>query len=368
MEQDYIVQELDSVEFVRSSDGKVFSTMEDLIADTKAMEEANNSTTSGFTADDYKNCITQDDDNQFDFLFNNGSIRYFNHDNTVWFIGKDICDYLEYKDPQDAIQTHVSSTNVRHFSYGDICKGLAENIKTGESPVLESKPIGPRGALCITEQGVYELTRFSRMPKADKFYEWIHNRVLPCIRTNGIYTTPTTRALMANDNEAVYQLLSENEYIQVKDQFRLARERLQTEGNYSELEIHNTDGVTRTVIVRDPEQVTHFENLFSEAIEGRRRAEKEIRRERQHAKELDAKNDSLIRELGDAKKQLKAATTNCKSTKTRLANATTEIGRLKTILDENNIAYSNEHPKVEMCRVVKPMDDIDTILSRLIKK
>ena len=171
MEQDHIVQELDSVEFVRSSDGKVFSTVEDLIADEKLHEE---------------------DNNQFDFLFNNDSIRYFIKDNIVWFIGKDICDYLEYTNSKEAIRDHVSPTNAMHFSYNEISAGLAQIRTVANCYGSDSQAISHNGALCINEQGIYELTRFSQMPKANEFYTWIHNRVLPNIRRTGTYMTPNT--------------------------------------------------------------------------------------------------------------------------------------------------------------------------------
>ena len=305
MEQDYIVQELDSVEFVRSSDGAVFNTMEDL--------------------------------NQFDFLFNNDSIRYFIKDNIVWFIGKDICDYLEFENNRKAIQDHVSENNKMLINLND---RNIEWINTVTNCYgIPSK--GNPNVLCLTEQGIYELTRFSRMPKADKFYEWIHNRVLPNIRRTGTYMTPNTAMTVYNNPEKIKEIIEENA--------RITRE----------LEEANRRANTAERFLKTAKEEIEFDNVSIHDL-------KRI---------IDA-SDSEVKRIADQatfeaqayKREKDIAWDKVGSLQVKNSDLSQRISYLESKLSENNIAYSNEHPKVEMCHVVKPMDNIDTILSRLIKK
>ena len=257
---------------------------------------------------DYHNEANANDDNQFDFLFNNGSIRYFNHAGIVWFIGKDICDYLEYNNPAEAIRDHVSPTNAMHFSYGDICKGLAENQDIAIRYILESSKstVNKAGMLCITEQGVYELTRFSRMPKADKFYEWIHNRVLPSIRQTGVYSTPTARAAIENDSEAIYPLLTQNDMNQML-QTGLADIRSRSI-NASDCTYRTYGSLEEAMVANLPEPIRQqsldfargmkvMESAYIQAVKDKRKSDRTVERLRREKKEVIAENETLKKEL-----------------------------------------------------------------------
>ena len=320
-------------EWIRSDTGEVFTSYDNIVASMASDDERI------YHPDDFKNAFNENDDNQFDFLFNNGSIRYFIWNGYCWFIGKDICDYLEYNRANDAIKEHVSPTNTRHFSYGDICKGLAENPIGLNHPNRNS--IANKGMLCLTEQGVYELTRFSRMPKADKFYEWIHNRVLPNIRQTGTYMTPNTAMTVYNNPEKIKEIIEENT--------RITRE---------------LD--TRT---RELEEANRFLKTAKEEIEFDNVSIHDLKRIID-ASDSEAKRiaDQATFEAQAYKREKDIAWDKVGSLQVKNSDLTQRISYLESKLSENNIAYSDTHPKVEMCRVVKPMDDIDTILSRLIKK
>ena len=271
---------------------------------------------------DYHNEANANDDNQFDFLFNNGSIRYFNHAGIVWFIGKDICDYLEYDAPRNAINEHVSPTNMMHFSYGDICKGLAEMQTASNQCSLDSYAISRNGALCITEQGVYELTRFSRMPKADKFYEWIHNRVLPSIRQTGVYSTPTARDQIWEDPGKILDINSDitrnEQYMRDYNNFINCLMRSYPEPKSETL----PNGMTMTTypslvesyIANYPEELKTkargwFEgyeagsNGLSKVDTERKKAQRTVSKLREEKKELIAENEDLKRQVAEANRK-----------------------------------------------------------------
>ena len=156
-----------------------------------------------FYDENYKDKGVSMDEN-FDFLFKNGNIRYFIKDNIVWFIAKDICDYLEFENTIQAIQDNVSPFNNHHFSYSEISAGLAQIQTPSTRYSLDSYAISRNGAICINEQGIYELTLRSRMPKAKDFYRYICNSILPNIRRFGVYTSPNVRDITSSNSDYMW--------------------------------------------------------------------------------------------------------------------------------------------------------------------
>lgn len=106
-------------------------------------------------------------------IFNNpefGDIRAVEVDGEPWFVGKDMAVALGYKNPQEAIRTHVDDED----------KGVSEILTPGGK---QSLPI-------INESGVYSLIFSSRLEKAKEFKRWVTSVVLPSIRKHGAYITP----------------------------------------------------------------------------------------------------------------------------------------------------------------------------------
>ena len=91
-------------------------------------------------------------------------------DGTVWFVGKDIADALEYAE---------SSNPARLFAnVPDTWKGVKPFHTLG----------GEQNTLCLTEQGLYFFLGRSDKPKALPYQMWIAGDVVPSIRKTGSYS------------------------------------------------------------------------------------------------------------------------------------------------------------------------------------
>ena len=96
-----------------------------------------------------------------------GAIRTVELDGEPWLVGKDVATALGYKNPQEAIRTHVDDED----------KGVSEILTPGGK---QSVPI-------INESGLYSLVLSSKLPTARKFRRWVTSEVLPSIRKSGGY-------------------------------------------------------------------------------------------------------------------------------------------------------------------------------------
>ena len=115
-------------------------------------------------------------------LFNNESlnvcIKTITDDNNVlWFRAKDIALFLGYKNPRNAIQTHV---------YGKYKTQLC-NIEATEGALNPVSLTNSNLSLYINEQGLYQLVFSSSLPTAMMFTDWVVEDVIPSIRKTGKY-------------------------------------------------------------------------------------------------------------------------------------------------------------------------------------
>lgn len=101
-----------------------------------------------------------------------GAIRTVELDGEPWLVGKDVAEALGYKNPQEAIRTHVDDED----------KGVSEILTPGGK---QSVPI-------INESGLYSLVLSSKLPTARKFRRWVTSEVLPSIRRTGQYSAKTS--------------------------------------------------------------------------------------------------------------------------------------------------------------------------------
>lgn len=85
----------------------------------------------------------------------------------IWFIGKEITDFLEYKNSRKALKDHVDIED----------KGVTKRYTLG----------GKQEMTIINESGFYSLILRSKAPKAKEFKRWVTKEVLPSIRKNGYY-------------------------------------------------------------------------------------------------------------------------------------------------------------------------------------
>lgn len=103
-------------------------------------------------------------------LFQNpdfGGVRGLTIDGEPWLVGKDVALVLGYKNPQEAIRTHVDLDD----------KGVSEILTPG----------GKQNVPIINESGLYSLIFSSKLPNAKKFKRWVTSEVLPAIRKTGQY-------------------------------------------------------------------------------------------------------------------------------------------------------------------------------------
>ncbi|MCG7258072.1 MULTISPECIES: phage antirepressor KilAC domain-containing protein [unclassified Corynebacterium] len=117
-----------------------------------------------------------------------GTIRTVEHEDKVYFCGRDVATALGYKDPTNAIKQH--------------CKGVAIHHP------LETAG-GVQDTRFITEGDLYRLIFSSKLPAAQDFEAWVVNKVLPTIRRHGVYAIDE---LLDNDEfleHAIIQLRSE---------------------------------------------------------------------------------------------------------------------------------------------------------------
>ena len=100
-------------------------------------------------------------------------------DGEVLFCGIDVARMLGYKRPSDAISQHCKHT-VKHRIP---CKsGSYTDNKGNEVEIIKEMDL-----LFIPESDLYRLILKSQLPSAEKFEDWIVEKVLPSIRKKGYY-------------------------------------------------------------------------------------------------------------------------------------------------------------------------------------
>jgi prophage antirepressor-like protein len=87
-------------------------------------------------------------------------------DGSLWFVAKDVCGVLGYRDTNDGTR-YLDSDEVA--TCPDNSSGQVRNVKI------------------INEPGLYSLILRSRKPEAKKFKRWVTHSVLPAIRKTGGY-------------------------------------------------------------------------------------------------------------------------------------------------------------------------------------
>lgn len=127
----------------------------------KALTLAVNNTTTS----DFINCLKE--------IFEGHEFGYLNKDGDVWFVAKDVCKILGIKNVTDAI-SRLKSTEKDDLVLTDI--------------------VGKKNKhLIISESGLYKLIAKSRKPEAEKFIDFITEKVLPEIRKTGRYLSENQR-------------------------------------------------------------------------------------------------------------------------------------------------------------------------------
>ena len=137
-------------------------------------------------------------------VFSNGEFRVrtsTDSDGTVWFVGKDIAEALEYS---------LDGGMGRIFGHVPDCWKGGKRIATVERGMQEM--------LCLTEQGVYFFLGRSDKPKALPYQMWIAGDVVPSIRKHGVYMTAQVQEQLIADPDFIIRLAQELKAERIKVQ------------------------------------------------------------------------------------------------------------------------------------------------------
>ena len=117
------------------------------------------------------------------FNYQDYQIRIVNHNNSVWFVAKDVCDVLGLTNPTVALDALDEDERSKYF-------------------------LGRQGeANIINESGLYTLILRSNKPNAKSFRKWVTATVLPSIRQHGFYATPDTAQRILDDPDTFIDVL-----------------------------------------------------------------------------------------------------------------------------------------------------------------
>ncbi|WP_018125238.1 BRO-N domain-containing protein [Desulfovibrio oxyclinae] len=89
-------------------------------------------------------------------------------DGEPWFVAKDVCEML-----------------------GTETRDIRKVLDVDEVDTIHIGNRGGRQSLIINESGLYSLILRSRKPEAKRFKKWVTSEVLPSIRKNGGYVSPS---------------------------------------------------------------------------------------------------------------------------------------------------------------------------------
>ena len=111
------------------------------------------------------------------FDYNGSAVRTVEKDGEVWFVAKDVCDVLGYKNVTQTLDDHLDDDERSIISIG----------RQGDTNI-------------ITESGVFALVLRSNKPEARKFRKWVTGTVLPQIKRTGSFSIKPeklTRSIMS---------------------------------------------------------------------------------------------------------------------------------------------------------------------------
>jgi prophage antirepressor-like protein len=135
------------------------------------------------------NNTTSSDLSKFDYIFNGKSLSIIKENDELWFIGKEICDILEYKNANDMLKKH--------------CRGVSHKY----TPIQTSS--GIQNMRIIEESDLYRLIMRSKMKRAIEFQDWVVKQVLPSIRKHGMYATNETIAKIKQNPNLINEMLED---------------------------------------------------------------------------------------------------------------------------------------------------------------
>lgn len=121
-----------------------------------------------------------------------------------WFKGRDIANYLEYKNPNDALIKSVlpiwrknwtALKSIVHTTLVQTTQILSQITRVDNVAETKADDVPSNWhphTIFISEPGLYALVTRSKKPEAVKFTRWIYEEVLPSLRRTGTYSLKPT--------------------------------------------------------------------------------------------------------------------------------------------------------------------------------
>ena len=136
--------------------------------------------------------------NEHNFTFNGYEFKILWIEKKLWFIAKEVCDFLEIENVSQALNRLKENQ-----------KGIFSNDTAG----------GLQNMLIISESGFYKLVSTSRKPQAQPLQDFVCEEVLPSIRTTGSYVIkPKVESCLIDDRiERIQAYLEEQK--ETKEKF-----------------------------------------------------------------------------------------------------------------------------------------------------
>lgn len=158
-----------------------------------------------------------------------------------WFIANELCAVFGYGNPRQAVKRHVKEKDVT------------------KRDTLTAK--GRQSVTYISEPGMYDLARRSKMPIADRFYNKVTHKVLPSIRKRGFYSEREDslegKNLSASDDIAQMMIQAGNRILELNSKieemtptFEFGNELKATDNLFTATEVAKELGVSATALNR----------------------------------------------------------------------------------------------------------------------
>ncbi|KRL27447.1 hypothetical protein FD27_GL001210 [Limosilactobacillus frumenti DSM 13145] len=137
--------------------------------------------------------------------WNGNLIRFISSDNNWKAIGFDVAKALGYKQPDHAIQQHVSGQDKQLINLGSLLNQAG--TPKGGSPVM----------LVISEFGIYDLVFSSKMKQAKEFKRWVYQVIQQLRKQSGLEESEALKMLDARiQQQAMERLDADNEVDYIK--------------------------------------------------------------------------------------------------------------------------------------------------------
>lgn len=104
-------------------------------------------------------------------LFETAEVRIVTDEDVTYFVGRDVCNILGYKNPTKAMNDH--------------CKGVTKRYPLETTGGIQELRV-------LTESDVMRLICGSKLPAAERFERWVFEEVLPAVRKTGAYVAVST--------------------------------------------------------------------------------------------------------------------------------------------------------------------------------